>query len=111
MNKAIYTVAQLLRRMGVRFHEEQDPRVQSMRQAIDRLGSIQFSIEVAPDGTWAAESTNIDGIITGGRSLESINEQLKDAVFTYFEIPPHLCSEALVKAQGEAVKFEHRVYA
>ena len=110
MTKAIYLFSQALRRLGVRFHEEQDPRVQAMQKTIHDLGSIQFKIEIYEDGSWVAESTNIDGIITGGTNKDNINETLKDAVFTYFEIPPHLCNDALVKGSDEPLKLEQRVY-
>jgi hypothetical protein len=111
MTKSIYLISQALRRLGFRFHEEQDPRVKAMQKAIHELGSIKFAIEISKDGSWAAESTNIDGIITGGTNKDSINETLKDAVFTYFEIPPHLCNDALVKGSDEPLRLEQRVYA
>lgn len=111
MNKILYTFARVLRQMGVHFHEENDSRVKAMREAIFKLGSIQFSIDVFPDGSWAAESTNIDGIITGGTNKDHINENLKDAVFTCFEIPPYLCNDTLVKTQDEPLRLEQRMYA
>lgn len=96
LNGFIYRSAQLLRRVGVQFDEASDSRVQAMREAISKVGSIRFNIDVAADGSWVAESTNIDGIVTGGTQKERINEHLKDAVFTYFEIPPHLCNDASI---------------
>ena len=111
MRTLIYFFAQLLRRLGVNFREENDPRVQAMQEAIKKLGSIRFHIEVLPDGSWAAESTNIDGIITGGTDKESINAMIKDAIFTYFGIPPQLCNDSLMKSSDEPLKLEQRVYA
>lgn len=111
MNKFVYTLAHALRRAGYDFHEAQDPRVIAMQEAIRKLGSIQFKIEVAPDGSWSAESVNIDGIISGGSNVQNIRDTLKDATFTYFEIPPHLCNEDLIKSQDEPLKIEQRVYA
>lgn len=111
MTKIVYRLAQVLRRVGFNFHEENDPRVKAMHEAIRKLGSIKFNIEVFEDGRWVAESTNLDGIITGGTNKENINETLKDAVFTYFEIPPQLCDDRLVKASDEPMKLEQRVYA
>lgn len=111
MTKAVYKLAQILRRLGYRFHEENDPRVLAMRKAIRDLGSIQFNIEVFKDGSWAAESINVDGIITGGTKKENINDAIKDAVFTYFEIPPQLCNDALMRGSDEPIKLEQRVYA
>lgn len=111
MTKAIYLFAQLLRRVGFEFHEENDPRVKSMRETIHKLEGLQFNIEVFPDGSWSAESTNIDGIITGGTNKKKINETIKDAVFTYFEIPPQLCNDTLVRTSDEPLKLEQKVYA
>ena len=111
MANVIYKLARALRRLGFNFHEENDPRVKAMRETIRKLGSIQFKIEVFPDGSWAAESMNLDGIITGGTNKDSINETLKDAAFTYFEIPPQLCNDTLMRASDEPMKLEQRVYA
>jgi len=111
MTKVVYKLAQALRRIGFNFHEENDSRVKAMREEIRKLGGVQFNIEVFGDGTWAAESTNVDGIITGGTNRMNINETLKDAVFTYFEIPPQLCNDALMRAPDEPLKLAQRVYA
>lgn len=111
MNKLVYEISQLLRRVGVKFHELNDARVQAMRATIHKLGGVNFGIELFPDGSWAAESTNLDGIITGGTSRENMNAVLKDAVFTYFEIPPHLCEDSLVNASNEPVTLKKSVYA
>lgn len=111
MTRVVFKLAQVLRRIGVNFHEENDPRVKAMREAISKLGSIQFDIEVFSNGSWVAESTNIDGILTGGTNKDGINENLKDAIFTYFEIPPHLCDDALIRTQDEPLRLEQRVYA
>ncbi|MBP9864494.1 hypothetical protein KBC54_03540 [Patescibacteria group bacterium] len=110
MTNVVYKIAQVLRRAGFNFHEENDLRVKAMRQTIQELGSIKFNIEVFKDGTWAAESTNLDGVITGGTNKENINETLKDAVFTYFEIPPQLCNDSLVRGSDEPMKLEQRLY-
>jgi hypothetical protein len=98
LNHLTYTIANLLRRTGFDFHEADDARVQAMRAEIKRLGSLKFKIEISPDGSWAAESVNLDGIITGSRHLKDMNALLKDAIFTYFEIPPHLCNDTLLNA-------------
>ncbi len=111
MVKLVYRLAQLLRRTGFSFHEEQDPRVQVMKKMIKELGSIQFDIQVLNDGSWVAESVNIDGIITGGTKKDGINDAIKDAVFTYFEIPPQLCNDVLLRGSDEPMKLEQSVYA
>ena len=111
MNKFIYQFAQVLRKIGFDFHETNDPRVKIMQTIIKELGSIKFRIEVQSDGSWVAESLNLDGIITGGRKQQNINELIKDAVFTYFQIPPYLCNDALVKSSSQSMTIEQQVYA
>ncbi|MEK7665579.1 MAG: hypothetical protein AAB337_01720 [Patescibacteria group bacterium] len=111
MNKIIYKIAQGLRKIGVNFDEINDPRVKAMQAAIQKLGSVEFKIELESDGSWVAESVNIDGIITGGSMRQNINEMIRDAIFTYFEIPPYLCNDALVTSSSESMVLEQRVYA
>ena len=110
LNKLVYTLAQAARKAGIDFHEEGDSRIKAMRKMIQDLGGVQFNIEVDKDGNWAAESTNVDGIITGGCNLQEAHMQIKDAIFTYFGIPAYLCNDALIKAEGEPVQLK-RVYA
>lgn len=111
MNQFIYFIAQALRRFGVDFAEDRDPRVLAMRQRIQELGSIQFHIEISPDGSWVAESTNIDGILSGGSNTRSMSASLRDAIFTYFEIPPHLCNDTLIKtSHDKPMQLEKHAY-
>lgn len=111
LNRLVHKIAQTARKVGIDFHEEGDARVQAMQKEIHKLGGIQFNIEVDKDGNWAAESTNVDGIITGGYSFQDAAAQIKDAIFTYFGIPPHLCNDSLIKTEGEPVHLTKRVYA
>lgn len=111
INKTIYRVAKTLRQWGVDFKEDQDPRVIAMKKEIASAGGkIEFKIEHYPDGSWTAESTNIDGIITGGTNLEQQAPMIRDAVFTYFGIPPYLCNDILLKADNEPVTVMQRMY-
>lgn len=107
----IYWFAQGLRKVGFSLQEEKNIQVQEMQKAIKKLAAIQFKIEVQKDGSWVAESVNIDGIITGGTNKDRINETLKDAIFTFFEIPPHLCNDALIQSSDEPIKLMQKVYA
>ncbi|MFH1145475.1 MAG: hypothetical protein V1707_00725 [bacterium] len=101
-NLVRYVIAQLLRKIGYDFHEADDTRVAAMKQAIaDVGGRIEFAIERHPDGVWTAESINIQGIITGGKGFGQAPREIKDAVFTYFGIPPHLCNDALLRTEGD----------
>ena len=111
MTKFIYQFAQFLRRFGVNFHEEHNAQVQAMKETIQKLNGIQFKIEIFGDGSWTAESANIEGIVTGGTNKDSMNDAMKDALFTYFEIPPQFCNDKLIKYSNEPVTLEQRVYA
>lgn len=110
INSLIYTCANVLRKFGVRFNEQQDARVIAMRKEITRLGKIEFKIEQYPDGSWSAESVNIDGIVTGTSDIREMGAMIRDAIFTYFNIPPHLCVDALLKADNEPATGTQRVY-
>lgn len=110
-NKMIYFFAKQLRSLGYDFNKDSDPRVLAMRQKIQRLGgTIEFKIEQYPDGSWTAESVNVDGIITGGARAKESSAIIKDAVFTFFGIPPHLCDDAVLRTDNEPVILKQRVY-
>lgn len=111
INKYIYKLSNLIRKMGIDFHENDNPQVIAMKREIEKLGKIEFKIEQYPDGSWTAESTNLDGIITGGTNTQDISATIKDAVFTYFEIPPHLCVDSLLRRDNEPVTMRQNIYA
>ena len=111
INQLIYNIANSARKIGFDFHEARDRRVVFMKKEINRLGKLEFKIEQYPDGSWVAESVNIDGIITGGKITKNIPLSIRDAVFTYFEIPAHLCVDSLLKADNEPVTTKQHVYA
>lgn len=110
-NKTIYLVAKQLRRLGYNFNEDTDQRVLAMKKEIQRLGGrIEFKIEQYPDGSWVAESINLDGVITGGKNSKEVSATIRDAVFTYFGIPPHLCNDVVLHADNEPVILKQHVY-
>ena len=111
LTKIIFNTSKLLKRAGVQFDERANPAVIEMEKTIRDLGSIQFKAEFHPDGSWTAESTNIDGIITGGANPKEMNAMMKDAVFTYFKVPPHFSNDTLLRATSEPVTVEQRVWA
>jgi len=83
-----------------------------MLQTIQKLGGIQFAIEMNPDGTWVAESVNIEGIIAGGFHYpDDLAAMERDAIFAYFRIPPQLCNDELLRVDMEPVRIAQRVYA
>ncbi len=71
-----------------------------MGKEINELGGLRFIIDIEKGG-WTAECKNLSGIITGGigvpSSLGEIDSNIKDAIFSAFSIPSHLCDEKLIK--------------
>jgi hypothetical protein len=111
INKIIYISAQQLRKMGYNFNESSDARVLVMKKEIKKIGGkIEFNIEQYPDGSWTAESTNIEGILTGGRNSKEITITIKDAIFTFFGIPPQLCNDNLLRGDNEPVTLKQHIY-
>lgn len=111
LNKTIYLIATQLRHWGYDFNENADRRILDMKQVIQHLGGrIEFKIEQYPDGSWTAESVNLDGVITGGKNTKQATPTIRDAVFTYFGIPPHLCNDSVLRADNEPVTLKQHVY-
>ncbi|MEK7161039.1 MAG: hypothetical protein AAB724_03350 [Patescibacteria group bacterium] len=111
LNKTIYFVANALRQLGYNFKENADQRVQEMKKEIQHLGGhIEFKIEQYPDGSWTAESVNLDGVITGGTNTKEVTSTIRDAVFTYFGIPSYLCNDATLHADNEPVTLKQHMY-
>lgn len=103
LRNLIFIASRALRKLGFNFHERDNPAVQEMEKKINELGSIQFKVELYPDGSWTAESVNIDGIITGTSNTRDMNMMIKDAIFTYFDIPAYITNDDLLKANNEPV--------
>lgn len=111
LNKITYNLANLARKVGININGENNVRVLAMKKEIAKLDDrIEFKVEHYPDGSWTAESTNIDGIITGGKTNKNMSAEIKDAVFTYFAIPPQFCVDSLLRADNEPVTVTQRVY-
>ncbi len=111
-NQVVYVVYNAFRKAGFKFDANTNPNVREMQETIEGLDnkSINFRIEQNPDGTWFAESANIDGIMTGGKNPREVPEMIRDAVFTYFEVPPQFCNEHLLRTDNEPAKVEQRVH-
>ena len=106
----IFRISQFLKNIGLDLKKNNSSVIEFAKK-IKELGGINFDIEVYPDGSWAVESTNVDGIITGGKDIKEMNEKVKDAIFTYFELSPHLCDDELLIGPDEPLKFKERVLA
>ena len=108
-----YKIAKLLRKAGAKFDAAKCPEVINMQEVVAALsgGSIQFTVSREPNGDWIAESVNIRGILTGGTAADDVNKMIKDAIFTYFEVPARYCDDALIRASGEPVVVTQEMFA
>jgi len=108
-----YRVAKLLRRAGAKFDAKKCKEIINMQEVINSLsgGSLQFTVSREANGDWIAESVNISGILTGGTAEDDIAEMLKDAIFTYFEVPARYCDDALLREAGEPVIIKQEIFA
>lgn len=99
-----YRVARLARKYGYDFNSRNNEGIKKMLEDISKLGpaGISFSISTQSDGSWYAESTNVDGLLTGGFKLGELDETIKDAIFTYYDIDPKHCDDLLLKGSGDA---------
>lgn len=86
-----YKVASVMGRLGMKPDPNGDPHVAALRQDIKDLNGIEFAISHFPNGEWVAKSTNIDGILTGGDAADNVDEMIKDAILTYYDIAPAYC--------------------
>src|SRR5438477_11572991 len=107
-----YKLANFLRTKGRGINGAQSAEVIAMQKEITSLEgkNINFEIKTYVDGSWMAKSTNVEGILTGGNDQKEINEMLKDAVFTYYGIPPEFADDKLLRNSGEPVTTEQRVH-
>lgn len=108
-----YKMARALKKLGTNFDPLNNDAVRNMKTVIESLpsGSIQFTVSREANGDWVAESVNLSGILTGGTSQEDVNEMIKDAIFTYFEIPAKYCDDSLIRSAGEPIIIKQEVFA
>ena len=111
-NQIIYFSSNQLRKLGVDLGESGSKQVATMKQTINALNNnaVEFQIENHPDGSWVAESTNIDGIITGSKDPREKLALIRDAIFTYFEVPPQFCRDELLLSDNEPVQVKQSLH-
>ena len=110
--KLQYNLAKLL---NFPITPEKDSRVQAMKAAIEQVGGkLTFTVRRYTDG-WTAECKEMGGIVTGGTESnpteQEINDNIRDAIFTAFCIPPYLCKDGLIKNMREPVREEVLAFA
>lgn len=112
MRNVVYKATKVLRSMGFAFDSSNNEAVKEFKKALRSLDSsrIEFYIEQYPDGSWTAESTNVDGIATGGVDPRTINEMIKDAVMTYYDIPAQYCDSVNLRSDNEPVTVQQKVH-
>lgn len=108
-----YKLANLARKSGIKFNEQLRPAVVRMNEEIASLENktVAFETTTYPDGSWISKSTNVEGILTGGRDVNDLHEMLKDAVLTYYGVPALFAHDLALKSIGEPVKSEQEVHS
>ena len=105
-----YKLHSFLRRYGVPTDASQNEAVIAFQREMENLGGdINIRISLHEDGSWSAKSTNVEGIITGGRNQSDINAIIKDAIFTYYGIPPSCVDSIHIRNSQEPVTVERNV--
>lgn len=112
MRGAIYQATKVLCLLGFSFDDSKSEAVQTLKRELRGLHNsrIEFYIEQYPDGTWTAESTNVDGIATGGTDPREISDSLKDAVLTYYEVPAMYYDTVKIRSDNEPVTVQQKVH-
>lgn len=107
-----YCLARLAKQLGVQHSSQNCGALQEMQKEMAALpDGIQFSITRDVSGDWVAESINIDGILTGGGPDDKVDDMIKDAIFTYYGVPPEYCDNTLIRNASEPVTTKQAMYA
>ena len=80
--------------------------LQAMGKQIDDLGGLTFNIKLDEDG-WIARCEEIPGLFTGGEhpvTKDKINTQIKDAIFSAFNVPFFMVDHSLLANKEELIK-------
>ena len=112
MRSVIYEATKILKSFGFIFDVSKSKEVAEFKKELRSLDNsrIEFYIEQYPDGSWSSESTNVDGIATGGKDPRLMNEYLKDAVLTYYEIPAIYYDSVNLRSDNEPVTVQQKVH-
>lgn len=107
-----YIITRLAKNVGINFDPTKCPELAEMKKEISKLpNGIQFTISHSPNGEWIAESVNIPGILTGGDAKDDIDAMVKDAIFTYYGVPPQYCDTSLLRNASKPITIKQSVYA
>ena len=64
---------------------------------------VRVRLHQEEDGRFWAESPDLPGCYTQGTTLDEALQNMKDAIFTYFEIPNEQADPSLLRYEGETV--------
>lgn len=92
-----------MRSKGYQFQELRHPAIEALQEEVGELKGIDFEVKAYPDGSWVAKSKNVEGLLTGGRNQKDIDAQLKDAIFTYYGVPPQFANDNILRNSGEPI--------
>ncbi len=73
-------------------------------------GAIKFNHSMGEDGSLIAESENFryGSIITSGRTPDELDQNIRDAILTAFDVPSSYEREAGIRREGET-KMEYAI--
>ena len=93
----------VLRRIGWRPNLMDCPEIRQMIEAANKDGRAGFvmDFEVVAGNEWLVTSDELPGLVTGGslKQFSNIEEQVIDAIFTYFGVPSRYCDDNLFKEE------------
>lgn len=98
-------------RLGIKPSLDNNPNIAALHKDIKELNGLEFSISHFPNGEWVAKSTNIDGILTGGDATDSVDDMVKDAILTYYNIAPAYCDSVQVQLSNNKEVVRQEVVA
>lgn len=105
-----YIFWNILRKLGLGPNPLECPEIKTMIETAKKNGKAGFvlKLEIFEDGEWLVTSQELPGLVTGGSLKErnNIEEQVIDAIFTYFAVPPRYCDDTLFLGER---KVKHQV--
>ena len=64
---------------------------------------VRIRIHQDADSRFWAEATDLPGCYTQGTTMDEALQNMKDAVFTYFEVPKNQADPALMRYEAETI--------
>lgn len=64
---------------------------------------VRVRIHQEKDGRFWAEAVDLSRCYTQGRTMDEALQNMKDAIFTYYEVPQEHADPSLLRYEGEMV--------